>query len=46
MRFHAIKSFLNIILGRPADLPYVTGDFLGEDFGGVIEPYWVNTDRY
>ena len=31
--------------GRP-DVPYVTGDFFHNDFAGVLEPYWINTDGF
>ena len=25
-------------------MPYVTGDTFSQNFGGVLEPYWINTD--
>jgi len=34
---------MNLIKGK-ADMPYVTGDFFQKDFGGVLEPYWINSD--
>ncbi|XP_046460215.1 myogenesis-regulating glycosidase-like isoform X3 [Daphnia pulex] len=32
--------------GGRADVPYVTGDFFHNDFAGVLEPYWINTDGF
>lgn len=31
--------------GRP-EVPYVTGDFFHQDFAGVLEPYWINTNGF
>lgn len=34
-----------LITGGP-DMPYVTGDTNARIFGGVLEPYWINTNGY